>query len=180
MNNQNQIPSLGDGGKIKTYIIKEERPLPSNRKEIISVFEDILNLGLVQKVVVEIGQPIKITRLSKEDLSVPENLKEEDAFANVRNAEIREFPREKDHSFHQYLFQAFSLITQERLRPISFLISNMSRLRQCLGVGMMWNLSEIFGVEVIKSEEIPDDVILLSASKHTGDEIVLSLRMLLG
>lgn len=179
MSPSNKIPSLGDDGKEKLHIVYEERPLPTSRKEKVAVFEDILNLGGVQKIVIEVGTPIKITRLTKVDLSPPDSIRDEDVFSNIRNSEIRELLRPEQTQFHRYLFEAFSVLTQERLRPRVFMVNDVQRLRDSLDVDQVWNLSELFGVEILKSKEVPNDVLLLAAAKAFEDDIVLTLKMLM-
>lgn len=174
------LPSLGDEVKRKLHLTTEERALPPTRKEIVSAFEGILAQGGVQRVVVEIGKPIKVSRYVQESADPPPSMREEELFDNARNSTMEEFAPEKSmSSFHDYLFKAFYIITQQKLRPRAFLVSNLSLLRTRLGVDKLWNLGELFGVEVVKAEEIPPDVLLLTASQYGEEDVVLSIRMLL-
>jgi hypothetical protein len=174
------LPSLGDEVKPKMSLVQEERALPGNRKELVSVFENILSQGGVQKVVIELGRPIKISRFTKEGAPAPESLREEDLFLNVRNAEMQEFVLSESLPMTDYLFRAFHLLNQKRLKPRAFLLKNFPLLRECLGVDITWDLGDLFGVDVVKSDSVPEDVLLLSAAPHGDDEeVTLSLRMLM-
>lgn len=174
----NAPPSLGDIGKQKLSIKTEEVPLPQSRKEIVSAFEGILSQGGVQKVVVEVGRPIRVSRYAPDASEPPPDMVDDELFANARNATMEEFF--VDHvSFHEYLFKTFHLLSQKNLRPRAFLMSNKALLRSSLGVDSLWDLSEIFGVEVSKVDEVPPDVLLLAASRLGEEEIVLSIRLLM-
>lgn len=172
-------PSLGDDTSKKLRMAQEEIPLPATRAELLTIFENILKKGMVQKVVVEIGRPIKISRLVKDELPDPEPLPEEDLFINVRNAEMQEFVFTEQLPLPDYLFRAFHSMSQKRLRPKFFLVKSLDSLRKCLGVDVMWDLGELFGIEVAISEAVPEDVLLLAATKPGEEEIALSFRMLL-
>lgn len=172
-------PSLGDEKGPRYKIVADERPLPKTRKELISAFEAILALENVQKVVVELKKPIKFFRAVLGDEDIPQEITDNEEFANVRNAEIVEFLNITTASFHEHLFKAFQNLTQRRLKPKSFLFNNAVGLRSALGLGAQTPITEVFGVDTVHSEEIPADVLLLSATRHGEEEIVFTLRMLL-
>lgn len=170
-------PSLGDDAKAKLRLSHEESPLPSTRKEIVSRFEAILNQGGVQKVVIEIGKPIKVARYVKEGADI-QSLREEELFAEARNAPMEEFVSDAGLPFHEYLFKAFHIVMQKRLKPRAFLVSNEKVLRTNLGVDSLWDLSHVYGIDVVKAPEVPPDVLLLTATAD-GEAIALSIRLLM-
>jgi len=172
-------PSLGDGQKQSLKLIHEESPLPSTRKDIVLRFESILGQGGVQKVVIEVGKPIKISRYSAIDTTGPLEMKSNDLYASARNTEMQEFDSTALDSFHEYLFRAFGILTQKRLVARAFLLSNVNLLRASLDVDKFWDLSQLCGIDVMQVDEIPPDVLLLTASEAGEDDIKLSLRMLM-
>lgn len=177
-----EIQSLGEEPLAPKFrIIGEERPLPKTRKELVSTFEAILSLGRVQKVVIDISKPIKFFRAVTDDLGeIPEDISENEEFANVRNAEIREFnAKGKDYDLHEHLFLAFQFLTQERLKPKSFLFNSTSNIKVCLGMEAQASLTEIYGIDCVRVDEVPAESLLLSATRHGEEEIILTLRILL-
>lgn len=172
-------PSLGDEKKQNLKLIHEETPLPATRKDIVLRFESILNQGGVQKVIVEVGKPIKVSRYSALDEAGPLEMKSNDLFASARNAEMQEFDSAGMKSFHESIFRALGVLTQKRLVARAFLASNIKQLRASLGVDKFWDLSQLCGVDVMQVDEIPKDVLLLTASEAGEDDVKLSLRMLM-
>lgn len=177
--NTSKPPSLGDERGPQYTIISEERPLPTTRKEIISAFEAILAIGHVQKVIVELNKPIKFFRAIVRDGDIPKDVVDDDEFANIRNAEIHEFLSITAEPFHAYLFKAFQFLTHRRLKAKSFFFSNTAHLKAALGLDLNAAMTEVFGVDVIKNDEVPTDVLLLSATRHGEESVSLTLRMLL-
>lgn len=172
-------PSLGDGSKSKMRLTHEEVALPGTRKEIVSKFESILSQGGVQKVIVEVGRPIKVSKFTKDEAAPPKEMIEEELFARARNAQIDEFDSTGLDSFHEYIFRALGLLTQKRLKARAFLVSNANLLRTNLDVDKFWDLSQLCGIEVVEVAEIPRDVLLLTASEPGEEDIKCSLRMLM-
>lgn len=172
-------PSLGDEKKQSLKLIHEEFPMASPRKALVQQFEAILNQGGVQKVTVEVGKPLKVSRYTAQDQVGPLEMKSNDLYASARNGEIQEFDSTALDSFHEYVFRAFGLLTQKRLTPRAFLVSNIPLLRGNLDVDKFWDLSQLCGVDVMQVDEIPKDVLLLTASEAGEDDIKLSLRMLM-
>lgn len=170
------MESLGDS---PPRLIHETYPLPRNRKDLIIAVEKILELGKVQKLVVEVGQPIKYSRISSENSGVPEEAREKDLFSNIRQAEMIDLSGEKDVPFLSMLFKAFSALSARRLKPALLAVSNTKALRTSLGVDVLFDLSSVFGVPVSVLGDIPGDVILLCGTREDDDQISLSLRLLL-
>jgi hypothetical protein len=173
--------SIGDEKGERYRIVADERPLPNNRKEVISAVESILSLGHVQKLIVEVHKPIKFFRaVVGEDIDgVPKEILDDEEFANVRNAEIQEFLNITTASFHEHIFKGFQYLTQKRLKARSFLYNNPLILRSAMGLDSHTAITELFGVGAIQSDEVPADVLLLSATRYGEEEIVFTLRMLI-
>lgn len=161
----NTIPSLGDESR-SLKLVRESYDLPPVRKEVVGQFEKILNLGGVQKVVVQIGQPIQVDRFVSKD-SLPElpEATEFDLFASARNAEMHELKGTDSLSSYECLFRAFYVISQKRLKPRALLVLSDKNLRKWLNIDDLLDVTEIFGVETKISPSIPDETALLVASK---------------
>jgi hypothetical protein len=83
------VPSIGYNNS-KLTLVQEFVQLPKSRKEIISTIGTILEKGGVQKLVVEIGKPISVSRLLKEisslseDPGIPKDIIDDDLMSAVR------------------------------------------------------------------------------------------------
>lgn len=174
------IPSLGDSPSISMMKVQETFPLPKSRKEIVTAFEHILNLGAVHKVVVELGSPIKVTRLVKpptESEEVPEELQDDDVVSAARNAEMDDFFLD-GLGPTDYLLRAFFALSERKLRAKSIVVNNLPALRSWLGLAKGFDVSEVFGVGTVAHKEIPDGVLLLVASPVDDvDLVAFSLRL---
>jgi hypothetical protein len=174
--------SLGDEAEQKYRLIQEAFPMPPGRKQLISGIEQILSGGGVQKLVVQVGQDIKVTRAVKDDgnLDAPVELLEDDLMDAVRNSEMVEFLMEEGDSPYEYLFKAFREVSNRqvdkaRLQPKVFIVKKMNQLTRFLDVP---NLSDLFSVEVTEHKEIPEDTMLfVTANASDIEEVKLSLRM---
>ena len=77
-----------------------------------------------------------------------------------------------------YLFRAFHLLTQRRLKATSMVVNNYTSMREWLGVDKSFDVSEVFGVPVKTHKEIPDGVLLVVAAPIDDPETVtFSLRL---
>lgn len=175
------IPSLGDDDRQELKLVVDSRPLPKTREERIAAFGTILSLGGVQKVVFEAGQPIKFSRFVKKEATSeePKDASQDELFDAVMDNPVEEYVFPKTLPLHEYLFKAFNNVSRRKMRPLYFFVNNLDLLRQALGVDSLWDLDELFGVPVRLSEQVPDDVLLLSAGRSEDGAIKLSLRMLI-
>lgn len=174
------IQSLGDSPSVSLAKIQETFPLPKSRKEMVTAFEHILSLGGVQRVVVEFGAPIKVTRLVKpptESEEVPEELQDDDVMSAARNAEMEDFFIEGLVPT-DYLLRAFFSLSGRKLKAKALLVNNLPALREWLGLAKGFDVSEVFGVGTVTHKEIPDGVLLLVASPVDDvDLVAFSLRL---
>lgn len=171
------IPSLGDASATMRKV-QESFPLPTSRKEIIVAFERILNLGGVQKVVVELSTPIKVTRLMvapPDAGDVPEELQDDDIVSAARNVEMEEFFFSEVLSPYEYLFRAFQQLSARKLKARTVVVNSVPALQKWLKSTVV---SEVFGVEVRAHKEIPDGILLLVAAPADDLEtIAFSLKL---
>lgn len=171
-----KIPSLGEDRPSDLRLKTESRELPPSRKELLNEVEAILGLGKVQKISIEIGRPIVFSRLVEKSMEDPSEEVSEDPFEVMANNEIEEYSPDHDYDVGELLLRAFAIITQKGMQPESFFVSNLSTLRKSLGVERDWHVDRLFGLPVLRSDHVPDGVLLLTGAR---DEKKYSLRMLL-
>jgi hypothetical protein len=171
---------LGDV-KVALKRVQDTFDLPDNRQGIVARFESILGMGGVQKVVVELGHPIKVDRLVKagEGQGEAKELPDDDLMNAVRNGELVDFPQSIPNQF-AYLFQAFYMLGQKRLRPRTFIVHSLDELKKWLQLDAFMDVRELYGVEVIAHPEVPDYTGLLVASNpDESDAGTFALRLTL-
>lgn len=169
--------SIGDS-KVALKRIQEVFELPDTRSGVVSKFERILDSGGVQKVIIELGHPIKVERLVKaSDAPEVEELQDDDWLNSVRNGELQELDPSGSEPF-LYLFQAFHLLSQKRLKARIFLIHSTKELKEWLGLDSFLDVRELYGVEVKEHPDVPDNTaILISANQDESDVPTFSLRL---
>lgn len=171
------IPSLGDSlSSMKK--VQETFPLPKSRKEIVTAFERILNLGGVHRVIVELGSPIKVVRLATAGEDVPEELQDDDLVSAARNAPMEEFVFSESLLPTNYLLRAFSFLSHRHLKAKAAIVNSYAPLSEWLGVDKTFDVSTLFGVDVKTHKEIPDGVLLMVATSADDPEVVtFSLKL---
>jgi hypothetical protein len=178
-----RLPSLGDTNTAGYVRNRFTVPMPEGREVLLKEFARIISMGLVQKVVVEVGQPIVYERLSKSDGAVSDDLERietGDLYGAIRNAELLDFKRKGSSGFLETVFYAFRFLQMhsDDLVPKAFMCGSWLTLRMMLGLAPDDDISELFGVRVYWHEEVPDDVLLLVASTSTEPDVVsMSLRI---
>lgn len=175
----NMISSIGDAPANTLKKVQETYPLPKTRKEVVIAFERILNLGGVHRIIVELGAPIKVIRLAEASPDVPDELQDDDLVSAARNAPMEELVFSDTVSPTAYLFRAFHVLSQRRLRARAIIVNDLAALRGWLGVmDKMFDVTEVFGVGVSAHKEIPDGVLLLVAGPVDEPDLVsFSLRL---
>ena len=173
------IPSLGLSGS-NLSMIQETIPLPKSRKEIASMVETVLEKGGVQKIVVEVGKPVTISRLVKSDeVPIPKEIIIDDLASAVRNAEIVELLADYyiDIPF-RYLFNAFRLIANKGLSPKAMIVKSIEDSKKWFGLRQLDTMTDVFGVELVEHKDTPEDVLIFVATKD-GDDVQLSVKLLM-
>jgi hypothetical protein len=173
--------SLGDVDQKSLKLVKNILDMPkAGRPALVHAFEEIINMGKVQKVVVEVGRPLTFWRLVEKDEAInfpeiPEEVVNEDLYAAVRASKIDEFPLSKIDSIYFYIMEAFSYLSDRDLVVKSFLVTDAAKF-----CGMMNSPSRgnLFGVPLVAHGDVPEDVLLIAATeKENTDQITLSLRL---
>ena len=178
-------PSIGDE-KPELVLVRDSKPLPKSRNDILTEVSHIFALGGVQRVIIEVGKPLFFDRLvpkSEADNEVTEEIPADavDLYGAMRNNELLNFELKFGAmSGHEALFKAWRLLSARKLAAKGFLVSNLPVLREWLDLGEMDSVDDIFGVPVFRHEEIPSDVIILVAVDAADlEDVKLSLRITL-
>lgn len=162
--------SIGDDNKSSKYsLVKETYPLPGSVGDVVSKFAEILNLGFVQKVLVQIGQPIIVERYSKAakgvELPSPEELPEpeEDFLADARNGKMVVLGLVSEP--YSALHLAFLMMSRNVAKPVVIYVHTMDSLCKWMNCNetefSVFNKNELFGVEIRESPAMPEDSLLL-------------------
>jgi hypothetical protein len=168
-------------------VVVENLPLPSGRKEIVAAIERALNLGGVIRLLLEYNKPLKVWRNVRKDEmpEAPEELVDSDILSAARNAEMEDLAIRQSYgkeieklSGLEVLLHAFSTLSRRKLKPRALMIHLPGELRAWLKVDANFDVSELFGVEVITHKQVPDNVALLVATTWDDpDTVVYSLRL---
>lgn len=170
-------PSLGDLKPVHVRV-KEIHDLPNNRKGIVARFSQILESGGVQKVVVEMGQPIRVERLVlASDAPEEDVVPEDDILAIIRNHEVIEISTKPGAPFKD-LFQVFALLTRRHLRASLVLVHHLDELDAWLELPKLTHLEELYGVEVRQSAGVePETLLVVAADLNDEAEVVLTFKL---
>lgn len=162
----NRPPSIGDGEKPNYVLSRSEVSLPPNRKEVVATVERLLNEGGIQKLVIEVGRPIQVTRLvDSATYAPPEEAPPDDFWGQVRNGRMEEL-RAASNDSYRLLFQAFQLLTTRKLKPKILFIHSYARLRAWLQVDSIFPVDVVFGVETALQQDIPEDAVILAGVSY--------------
>lgn len=168
--------SLGDSKPLKR--IQQTFPLPNSRTEIVSKISNILETGGVQKVVVELGQPIKVDRLvpAAANIEEPVELRDDDWMSAIRNGELVDAPESSDVG--KYVFQSFFLLSQKSAKARILMVHRKSELRSWLKLDPMLDIHSFFGVEVQESQHVPENTAVLVGVDPDDDLVpVVAVRL---
>jgi hypothetical protein len=179
-------PSIGDE-KPELVLVRDSKPLPKSRTDILAEVSHIFALGGVQRVIIEVGKPLFFDRLVPKSEVAEDETTEEipadavDLYGAMRNNELLNFElKYGSMSGQEALFKAWRLLSSRKLAAKGFLVSDFPALREWLDLGEEDSVDDIFGVPVFKHAEIPADVIILVAVDAADPEDVkLSLRITL-
>lgn len=170
---------LGDDAVPDVVVVREEYPLPGTRKEIVDLIFSVLSGGGVQRLIVALKEPMQVFRaVPKGDARVPQEIPPDELLLAARYAEMHEFNFAQELPAHEHLFRAFAWMTARRLKPRALLVSSTKELRRWLEVDDLFDLTEVFGLEVKEDPEVPEDTALfLGIVPGIQDRVSASLRL---
>jgi hypothetical protein len=173
------VRGIGNGTPPGYKLVRESAPLPPTRDLVLLEVQRVLNLGLVQVLRVEVGEPITWLRLVKDtdetlDPMVSEIL-DQDIYPKVRNADVEDFPFHGP--FLETLCVAFQSAVERSLRVTTILAHSNKILAALLPSFGPAESAELFGVPVVYHLEVPDDIVLVVLSAGDPTEVALALRI---
>lgn len=148
----------------------EMHELPKNRQGILAAIESILKPGGVQKLVLEVGKPIRVSRMvpaSAVPDDLPAELIDNDIYAAARNTEIGSVEKEKD-PFSQ-LYKAFFVLADRGSKPRAIIVPQLSQFFLWLGRPQS---KRVFGVDIITNKDVPDETALLVGADQDDEEVI--------
>jgi hypothetical protein len=174
--------ALGDEVKSKLVLVRDSVPLPKSRTDKVEAFRQILSLGGVQKIVLEVGKPISFYRLVSEEQNAeipPANTF--DPIELVRIGEIEEAVYMNDKNGSDVpmtiLFKAFNQVVTHGAVPGFFVASSPKVLSKWL-YNYLLPKDMLFGLPIRKSHTIPDDAVFLAGvSTEDPDVVIYSVRI---
>jgi hypothetical protein len=163
---------LGAAEAPKMHAVTESVPLPTNRKDLVQLFQKILELGRVQKVIVEIGHPVLFKRLVAEEDITEETMKEWDPLDEVRAGDLSELPA-ADLSPMETAMAAFGLLEENQAIPSALLVGDEPAFRKWFGL----KTNSFFGLQVMPSQGLmAESAILAGVDPEEPDNIKFSVR----
>jgi hypothetical protein len=155
---------------LKTKI--EKYPLPSTVDGICSLVREILGPGLVQRIEIDINNPVRVIRA----LDTKETDLEEvdiDLEGALRNVAMIEYTSE-DASPFQIVYDMMVLVEQEKLNAVCW-ATGASEAFLCdwfeLGPrGMPSNMRRLLGLPIHTLNTLPEDTLILCASPYPSAE----------
>lgn len=155
-------------------LVREKIPYTGKGVEnLVTMVRKILEDNpYTQELILRVGKPIEIARLVKSD-EVPEPVTVHDT---VRTRQMEEYDS-TDSSAEVAIMGMFNILDKESLFPTCFLIGVQSRLYKWLDIPRRSTM--VCGVELSKSDQIPDDVVILCGSPVKGgqpEDIELSVK----
>jgi len=123
---------------------------------------DALNEGGVQKLLIEVGKPIKLERLVKRTADDPEvNVRIDNPYEAAKYSKMDELEIDDDQSYLMKLFMASAMLSSNGCRPVFLITSSLSNLRKRLGISRFVPVETVFGIESIEEVEVPEETDLL-------------------
>jgi hypothetical protein len=155
------------------FLLKPEtHPLPNNRKEIVARIETLLSAGGVQRLIIEVGQPIKLYRLVPKDetLVSPPETAADDLWGRLHNGPIEEETTAvlaPDYgNGYAALYFAFQRAEQRGMRPVVLFVASFQAVRQWLRMEKTSDVRRIFGMDIQPQADLPNDAAVLAAVSY--------------
>lgn len=162
---------LLDSGRWR--LSRELYPLPPTRKEILSFIEEILEGGLVQRLVIQVDEPVRVERLRpirQDDPVDPADIPEDDFLSAARNGVLEDLQFTPDLDPFLAVHAAFSDLSKKGAAPVALIVADRGRFSEWLGVD---DDGFVFGVRVRPTAQMPEDAFLLCGTTNPEDPFTL-------
>lgn len=155
------------------FLLKPEvHPLPNSRKEIVARIETLLSAGGVQRLTIEVGQPIKLYRLVPKDetLVSPPEAAADDLWSRLHNGSIEEETTAvlaPDYgNGYAAIFFAFQRAEARGMKPVALFVPSLPVLRLWLRLDQGSDIRRVFGMDVHPQADLPRDAVVLAAVSY--------------
>ena len=169
--------SLGEDQDL--VLVKVELPMPPTRQELFTTLSSVISSGGVQRLLVEVGKPIQVSRLVEknfaDDLPSPVEEPATDLWNQVTNSTMEEFMAAPDWSPFEVLFHAFNQLQDLGLVQRTLYAHDPSVLK--IWLGQKKALDHVFGAQIIYSKDVPEDATVLAGMAEGDLEGGLGLRL---
>ncbi len=170
-----QITGIGDGAPEGWVLDEFKAPLPKGLKHIIAAIQDILKLGRIQSLHLELGKPIVYTRFIPEDESsvnhrefMKENANPGDVARNILMDEYSEGSNPQEIFFGMLL-----ALSARRFYLTHIGIGIESRFFTWMGLdyAAYGGIEHLAGAKIMRDSELPNDVIIFYGGRRQGGHL---------
>lgn len=180
-----EIKGIGEGAPIGWVLEEYEIPMPKGLQEILEAIKSVLQQGKVQSVALELGKPIRFTRMVKEEEAAGRRRQESEAEAKLgdiaRNVLLEEYAG-SGKTPTEVFFESLLHLEARRLHLTHIGVGPQTRMFDWLGIdkvayGAIENLG---GAQLVRDKGIPDDRMMFFGSPYRQgrtDQITYALAL---
>ena len=170
-----QLRGLGDDAPQGWMLQQYEVPQPKGISAIMETLKEILGLGKVQSLLVELGKPVVFTRFVKEEEADRARQVEEQGAASLgdvaRNVSMEEYSGRRQNGRPEEIFIDMLMgVSARRLSLTHIGLGPETRFFKWMDLDEMayGGIAQFAGAEVIRDKDIPDEIMLLFAGPRAG------------
>ena len=180
-----EVRGIGEGAPVGWVLEEYEVPMPKSLQEILDAIKAVLQQGRVQTVALELGKPIRFTRLVKEEDAIGRRRQEAESEMKLgdvaRNVMLEEYGG-KARLPTEIFFEALLHLEARRLHLTHIGVGPQTRMLDWFGLdkvayGAIENLG---GAALVRDKGIPDDRMIFFGSPFRNgrtDQISYALTL---
>lgn len=171
-----QVKGIGDDAPEGWVLEEYEVPMPKGLRSILEAVRNVLELGKVQSVHLEMGRPIVFTRLVKESEAEEKRQIEKAGDATLgdmaRNILMEEYSGRMTKPFAIF-FDMLLALSARRLHLTHIGVGPETRLFEWLGIDPIayGGITYFAGAEVVRDGSLPDDSLIFFSGRRAGGRI---------
>ena len=171
-----QLKGIGDSVPDGWVLEEFKAPLPKGLNNVIDAIRQILKLGKIRSLLVEIGKPITYTRFIRE---TEKSAKQEDFQGGVspgdiaRNIMMEEYSGNKTSNPLEIFFDILLGLSVRHLYLTHIGIGTESRFFQWMKLDTIvyGGIEHLAGGKLVRDEEIPNDIIIFYGNPKQGGRL---------